>query len=538
MPSGGFGSLRLAVSVIFSNLFDTFVGAAAGAPTFGSTKKALINVGQPPSVNPVSQPCADCRRPRVHTVIILQRCGPSRARHATFVPQKCFVIACFVEIMNHAATSPARPHALVPLLIFVLAFSVGAAGAGRSLSPKDRQEIFEKVWKEVDEHYYDPQFSGVNWQEIHQRYLPIVEAATDDQDFYSIVDHMTAELHDAHTRFSSPEQWENREKHQGISLGFRPGYVEDKVVVLDVAPDANAAHAGVAPGMIVTALDGQPIADRLAESAKSVLPSSTERVTRLRILSNAFAASVETPVTLSLQRADGSIFEAKFARQILSNAPRVTYTRLPSGFGYIRFDEFHPSLVKDFKAALQNLRNTPGLVLDLRRNRGGVGATLEAMAGYFFDSKTLFEKRMTRKQVTATERDGHHTEESQFYVGRVGGRLYSAPVVILISEYSASATEVFAAGMQDAARATLVGSRSCGCVLGITHDRVMKGGGVLEISEILWFSPKGRKLEGEGVIPDKVVAPTIASLQQKHDLILEAGETILRQHMAPPPPNP
>jgi len=440
--------------------------------------------------------------------------------------------------MNRAATSSARRHPLFALLILALAFAIGTAGAGHSLAPKDRQEVFEKVWKEVDEHYYDPQFSGVNWQDVHQRYLPLVEAAKDDQDFYSIVDRMTAELHDAHTRFSSPEQWENRKKHQGVSLGFRPGYVEDKVVVLDVFPDSNAARAGVAPGMVVTALDGQPIADRLAESAKTVLPSSTERVTRLRVLSNVFAAPVETPVSLSLQRADGSILEAKFARQVLSNAPRVIYARLSSGFGYVRFDEFHPSLVKDFKTALQNLRGTPGLVLDLRRNRGGVGATLEAMAGYFFDSKTLFEKRMSRKQVTATERDGHHTEESQFYVGKNGGQIYSAPVVILVSEYSASATEVFAAGMQDAARATLVGSQSCGCVLGITHDRVMKGGGVLEISEILWFSPKGRKLEGEGVIPDKIVVPTIGSLQEKHDLVLAAGETILRQRMAPTPPNP
>jgi carboxyl-terminal processing protease len=102
-------------------------------------------------------------------------------------------------------------------------------------------------------------------------------------------------------------------------------------------------------------------------------------------------------------------------------------------------------------------------------------------------------------------------------------------VVILVSEYSASATEVFSAGMQDSGRATLVGSPSCGCVLGITHDRVMKGGGVLEVSEVLWFSPKDRKLEGEGVIPDRAAAPTIASLQGKRDVVLEEGEKVLRE---------
>ncbi len=429
--------------------------------------------------------------------------------------------------MNHVSPSFAR-RSILAVLIFALVFSIATSGISRSLSPKERGAVFERVWKDVDEHYYDPEFGGVNWKEIHQRYLPLVKSAKDDKNFYSIVDRMTAELHDAHTRFTSPEQWANRKKHQGVSIGFRAGYVEGQVVVLDVFPDSNAAHAGIEPGMIVTALNGQPIADRLAEAAKSVLPSSTERVTSLRVLSDVFAGAVDTPFAASLRRADGSSFEVKFARQTFSTAPSVTAAKLSSGFGYIRFDEFHPSLVKEFRTAVENLRATPGLILDLRRNRGGVGATLEAMATLFFDNKTLFERRMSRKQVTASERDGHRAEETQVFVGKSGAQIYSGPVVILLSEYSASATEVFSAGMQDSGRATLVGSQSCGCVLGITHDRVMKGGGVLEISEVLWFSPKDRKLEGEGVIPDKVVVPTITSLQEKHDLVLEEGEKVLQ----------
>jgi carboxyl-terminal processing protease len=430
--------------------------------------------------------------------------------------------------MNHDSPSFVR-RSIVAVLLLGLAISVETTGTSRSLSPRDREEVFETVWKNIDEHYYDPKFGGVNWQEIHQRYLPLVQAAKNDRDFYTIVDRMTAELHDAHTRFTSPEQWANRKKHQGVSVGFRAGYVEDKVVVLDVFPDSNAAHAGVEPGMIVTALGGQPIADRLAESATNVLPSSTERVTKLRILSNAFAGTGETPFEASLQRADGTAFEVKFARQTLTTEPGITAAKLSSGFGYIRFDEFSPSLVRDFKTAVKNLRATPGLILDLRRNRGGVGATLEAMARLFFDRKTLFERRMSRKQVTASERDGHHAEEKQVFLGTRGAQIYSAPVIILVSEYSASAAEVFAAGMQDSGRAKLVGSPSCGCVLGITHDRVMKGGGVLEISEVLWFSPKDRKLEGEGVIPDKVAVPTIRSLQERRDVVLEAGEKMLQE---------
>ncbi len=433
--------------------------------------------------------------------------------------------------MSHVSPSFARRSILAVLMIGLVA-GMAVSGSSRSLSGKERVEVFEKVWKEVDEHYYDPEFGGVNWQEVHQRYSPLVEGAKDDQDFYSVMDRMTGELHDAHTRFTRPEQWANRKKHQGVSIGFRPVYVEGKVVVLDVFPDSNAAKAGIEPGMMVTALDGRPIAESVSEAAKTVLPYSTERATKLRILSTVFSGSLETPFAATLERGDGSALEVKFLRQTLSTEPRVSSAKLTSGYGYIRFDEFHPSLVKDFKTAVENLRTTPGLILDLRRNRGGVGATLEAMANLFFDKKTLFERRMSRKQVTASERDGHQAEEKQFYVGKNGGQIYSGPVVILVSEYSASATEVFSAGMQDSGRATLVGSQSCGCVLGITHDRVMKGGGVLEISEILWFSPKNRKLEGQGVIPDRVALPTIAALREKRDLVLEAGEKMLQEMVA------
>jgi carboxyl-terminal processing protease len=420
-------------------------------------------------------------------------------------------------------------HALFLAAILGLTLWAAPAGASKGLTPHDREEVFEKVWKDIDEHYYDPEFGGVNWQEIHQRYQPLVKAAKDDKDLYSILDRMTAELHDAHTRFSSPEQWENRKKHQSISTGFRATYLDGKVVILDVFPDSNAARAGVEPGMIVTALGGESIADRLAKASKNALASSSERITELRVLGTVFAGPIETPLDLSLQRADGSVFEAKFARQILSIAPRVISAQLPSGFGYIRFDEFQHALIKDFKVSLERFRGAPGLVLDLRWNRGGDGATLQAIAGLFFREKTLFEKRMTRKQVSASEHDGHHSEETLGYVGRGDEQIYAGPVVILVSAYSASATEVFAAGMQDSGRATLVGTQSCGCVLGITHDRTMKGGGVLEISEILWFSPKGRKLEGAGVTPEKAVVPTITSLQERQDLLLAEGEKTLRE---------
>jgi carboxyl-terminal processing protease len=395
------------------------------------------------------------------------------------------------------------------------------------LSAKGRKEVFEKIWKDIHDHYYDPSFNGVNWEEVHERYVPLVAAVKNDPEFYALMSRMTGELHDAHTRFSSPEQWKNFKKQQGVTAGFSVDDVDGKTVVASVRPNSNAALAGVAPGMVVLSVDGKSIEDRVAELEQSRPPSSSERATRMFIYGRMFAGPPDSELKLGLQRADGSTFEAAITRQIYSVAPDVATDVLPSGNAYIRFDGFQPPIVKQFKQALERFHNSRGIVIDLRRNGGGDLEVLLPIAGYFFDKKTLFAKDSTRSGKPLSEFAGIFKLPLELYVGKTGDQIYSGPVVILVDARSASSSEVFAAGMQDSQRAKIVGSQSCGCVLGIAKPREMKGGGVLEMSEVLWFSPKGRKLEGTGIIPDKTVTPTAADLQEKRDPALAEAEKIL-----------
>jgi carboxyl-terminal processing protease len=395
-----------------------------------------------------------------------------------------------------------------------------------------RMEIFEKVWKEIHDHYYDPSFNGVNWDEIHARYRPLIEEPADDQDFYALMSRMTGELHDAHTRFNSPEQWRSYKKQQGVSSGISVDDVDGKTVVTAVRRDSSAAHAGIEPGMVILTIDGKPVAERVAEIERSKPSSSSERATRIFSYGRLFAGPPETEMKLGLERADGSRFDAILQRQIYSSAPDVATDVLPSGNGYIRFDGFQPAITKEFRQALERFKNAPGLVVDLRRNGGGDLGVLLPIAGYFFDKKTLFAKDKTRSGKPLSEFAGIFRLPLELYVGRPGDQIYSGPVVILVDARSASSSEVFAAGMQDSQRAKIVGSQSCGCVLGIARPRVMKGGGVLEMSEVLWFSPKGRKLEGTGILPDETVAPTLRDLQRRRDPAIETAEKLLRA-MAP-----
>jgi carboxyl-terminal processing protease len=156
-------------------------------------------------------------------------------------------------------------------------------------------------------------------------------------------------------------------------------------------------------------------------------------------------------------------------------------------------------------------------------------SVLLPIAGYFFDKKTLFAKDSTRSGKPLTQFAGLFRLPLELYVGKSGDQIYAGPVAILVDARSASSSEVFAAGMQDTQRARIVGSPTCGCVLGIARPREMKGGGVLEMSEVIWFSPKGRKLEGAGVVPDDSVVPTVDDLRRKRDPVVAQAETLLRQ---------
>jgi len=448
--------------------------------------------------------------------------APSKLRRipralVLFLLLSVFAITALPQEKPDAPTTPQVPGA-----------ASEPAGKQR-LTAKDRKEVFEKIWKEIHDHYYDPSYNGVDWDEVHQRYAPMVEATKRDQEFYTLMNQMTSELHDAHTRFNSPEQWKNFRRQQGVTVGFGVDDIDGKTVVTSVTPGSDAAHAGIEPGMVVLRVDDTAVALRVAEIEKKRLPSSSERATRWFIYNRVFAGPADTPVKVALQRADGSMFEVSVRRQVYSAAPEVTTHVLLSGNVYIRFDGFQHPIAKEFRQALQKFRDAPGLIVDLRRNGGGDLAVLLPIAGYFFGKKTLFAKDSTRTGKPLSSYVGLFKLPLQLYVGRAGEQIYSGPVVILVDAHSASSSEVFAAGMQDTLRAKVIGSQSCGCVLGIAKPRVMKGGGVLEMSEVLWFSPKGRKLEGTGIIPDKIVVPSVADLQRRRDPVLaEADKSLVK----------
>ena len=164
------------------------------------------------------------------------------------------------------------------------------------------------------------------------------------------------------------------------------------------------------------------------------------------------------------------------------------------------------------------------MIIDLRDDTGAWSKPLNAIAGLFFDEQMAFGYY--------TKRENDHAGPRRIvYVGAGGRAVYHGPLAVLVNTWSASVSEVFAAGMQQTKRAIIVGESTCGCVFG--YDRsVLKDGGELDVATSEWFDMNGRRLEGAGVVPDVWSHASIADLRNRRDVVLERADSILRHQSA------
>jgi carboxyl-terminal processing protease len=408
----------------------------------------------------------------------------------------------------------------------VLAFLPGALSA--QVSPSDRLKIFERVWRTVNEKYYDPNFNGTDWNRARATYRPLVEAANDEGEFYSLIKQMVGDLGDIHTSFRTPQEVIARKRGQTVGTGLWLGEAEGETVILGVAKDSEAARLELKPGMILKAVDGRPAADVLAERRARINSSSANAVSLLAY-SRLLNGAEDSSVSLSLIDLEGQPKEVTLTRKYFDpstlTAPQFSARLLPSGIGYIRFDEFNDSMTRQYKKALAELKASRGLVIDLRFNHGGSHYAMEDAAAPLLAEKISFGTIKTRTG-KMPKFLGISLLDRETFVGGDSKQLFSAPVVILTSRYSASAAEHFAAALQESGRVKILGEQSCGCMLGIMGKTKIKGG-ELYVSQLDFLTAKGNRLEGAGVAPDVFFAPTIEDVRRGNSLAIIEAEKLL-----------
>jgi carboxyl-terminal processing protease len=413
------------------------------------------------------------------------------------------------------------------LQILTLILLLTAAGNAQITQSK-KQKIFDKVWDNINRKYYDPNFNDVNWNAVREIYRPRVESAKSDDEFYAIIKRMVGELGDAHTTFQTAQDVQLRKQKSSVGVGLWLGDAEGKTAVFGVAADTEAARAGIQPGMILTAVGGRDVREILAEKRAEIKSSSANAVNRIAY-AKLLGGAENSSINLSLLDLNDHPQEITLTRRSAKtpdfSVPGLVTRRLASSIGYIRFDVFDSSFLKQYKKALIELKDTKGLIIDLRFNRGGEFYAMEEMAERLISEKVSFGRLKTRTG-KIPKFLGISLMPKELFVGDDDMHEYSAPIVVLMSRYSASAAEYFALGMQESNRAKIVGEQSCGCMLGIMGKTRIEGG-ELYLREIDFISAQGKRIEGVGVAPDPALAPTVNDLRSGFTAAIEKAEELL-----------
>ena len=379
--------------------------------------------------------------------------------------------------------------------------SLAALPASQQAQAARNLRTFQAVWSLVADRHYDPKLQGVDWHAAGEKFGAQAAAAMDETALYATLNAMLGLLKDSHTHALTPAQATERRTHQRARTGFNVMRVEGRWVVADTLPGSPADVAGVRRGWIVTARNGERVGERFDFKPRDGEIAQWE-----------FLDAQDAPVSLAL------------AARPLSTAPRQEMRELTGGFVYLRFDGFDTADRRWLGEQLRAHRDAPGVVIDLRRNPGGETFSLGIAIGEFFRHHVDCGRFISR--------DGDSSRKNSFQLGsaRYGGR-----VAVLTDAGTGSAAEIFSAVLQDHGRATIIGRKTAGAVLA-SWFYSLADGGELQLSREDYVTPKGRRLEGDGVEPDLASQLTLADLRAGHDPDLDVALRVLaKPHGVLPP---
>jgi carboxyl-terminal processing protease len=306
---------------------------------------------------------------------------------------------------------------------------------------------------------------------------PDLDTATD-----AAVNALLEATGDQHSEYYTAEEYESYQRSSSgnyVGIGIVVGEADGKAVVTQVYADSPAESAGIQQGDVLLGVDDD-VRDGWSAS-DFVAASSGEEGTSVTI-------TWRRPATPD--GSDGEVMSATVERRQIK-IPNVSY-RADGDIGYIKLSTFNQTAGEDVKAALEDLegQGVSGYVLDLRNNTGGYLTQAVEVASLFQESGTVVEidsrtEGVSRKQA-------------------LGDAVTDKPVVVLVNEYSASASEIVASSLHDNGRATLVGIKAYGKGT-VQAVEELSYGGAIRFTTAHYLTANGEDIDGAGVMPDVVV---------------------------------
>ena len=262
----------------------------------------------------------------------------------------------------------------------------------------------------------------------------------------------------------------------GIEVTQENGFIK----VVSPIDDTPAAKAGLKPGDLIAAIDGESVTSLTLQEA----------VEKMR-------GPVGSAIKLTIRRGTTEPFEVTLTRAVIRI--QSVRSRVEGDIGYLRITSFTEQTDAGVKAAIDKIKTQlgpklKGLVLDLRNNPGGLLDQSIAVSDAFLDKGEIVSTR------------GRRSEDAQRYNAKPGDMLNGLPIVVLINGGSASASENVAGALQDHRRAIILGTKSFG--KGSVQTIIPMGNqGAMRLTTARYFTPSGRSIQAQGIDPDIVVEP-------------------------------
>ncbi len=229
---------------------------------------------------------------------------------------------------------------------------------------------------------------------------------------------------------------------------------------------------------------------------------------------------------MTISRDQGSTFEVVVQPEPLVRPPTVTTITLPSGVAVVKLNRFSVRNRGDIERALRSAGTSRALVLDLRGNGGGDYSQFVWLVRQFLPEQRHVMTQLTRVGDEVRERTVRLAPAEQPYL---------KPIAVLTDRRSGSASELTAVALLEQRDAIIVGESTCGCVVGVSWEYVLPGGGGVRVSETGFRSARGRRMEGQPLAPTIYVPPRLPELRAGRDLALEAAERALLERSVPQP---
>lgn len=331
-------------------------------------------------------------------------------------------------------------------------------------------DTYHRAWQLVHDNYYDANFNGRNWADYEHKYDSQIKTQADAQKYLKV---MLESLNDPYTRFLDQRAFQDENdaidaRIVGIGINLQQSKDLQRLIVTRTIEGGPAETSGVRSGDEIVAIDGS--------SAIGMTPEQAADKIRGR---------AGSPVQLSL-KSKTDVHTVNIVRQeIVIHA--VSARMLENNIGYINLSTFISNdAAREFKQALAKLSHADGLVVDLRDNPGGLLSNALEISDMLLEGGAI---------VSTVSRHGRHTDIAS------GEPCTRQPIVVLVDEESASASEILASALKDNGRAVVVGNRTYGKGL-VQEINRLPGGSAIHITVSRYLTPAGNDINKVGVIPD------------------------------------